>query len=64
MCEEHAGELQHLPWLAQSPNLNITEPLWSVMEIRVRNRFPSPTSLKQLENVLQEEWYKTPLETV
>jgi hypothetical protein len=30
----------------------------------VRNRFPPPTSVKQPEDVLQEEWYKTPLETV
>jgi hypothetical protein len=28
------------------------------------NRFPPATSLKQLEDVLQEEWYKIPLETV
>jgi hypothetical protein len=27
-------------------------------------RFPPPTSLKQSEDVLQEEWYKIPLETV
>jgi hypothetical protein len=27
-------------------------------------RFPPPTSLKQLEDVLQEEWYKIPLETI
>jgi hypothetical protein len=37
-----------------SPNLNITEPLWSVLETSVRNRFPPPTSLKQLEDSLQE----------
>jgi hypothetical protein len=30
----------------------------------VRNRFPPPTSLQQLEDVLQEEWHKIPLETV
>jgi hypothetical protein len=30
----------------------------------VKNRSPPPTSLKQLENVLHEEWYKIPLETV
>jgi hypothetical protein len=30
----------------------------------VRYRFPLPTSLKQLQDVLQEEWYKIPLETV
>jgi hypothetical protein len=34
--EKHEGELQHLPWSAQSPDLNITEPLWSVLETRVR----------------------------
>jgi hypothetical protein len=44
--------------------LNIAEPLWSVLETRVRNRFPFPTSLKQPEDVLQEEWYKIPLEMV
>jgi hypothetical protein len=30
----------------------------------VRNRFQLQTSLKQREDVLQEEWYKIPLETV
>jgi hypothetical protein len=48
--------------------LNIIEPLWSVLETvletGVRSRFPPPTSLKQLEDVLQEEWYKIPLGTV
>jgi hypothetical protein len=62
--EEHEGELQHLPWPTQSPGLNIIEPLWSVLETRVRNRFLPPTSVKQHEDVLQEEWYKIPLETV
>jgi hypothetical protein len=44
--------------------LNNTEPFWSVLETRVRNRFTSPTSLKQLGLVLQEEWYEIPLEAV
>jgi hypothetical protein len=26
-CEEHEGELRHLPWPAQFPDLNVTEPL-------------------------------------
>jgi hypothetical protein len=30
----------------------------------MRNRFPPPTSVKQLEDVLQEDLYKIPLETV
>jgi hypothetical protein len=62
--EKHEGKLQHLPWPAQSPDFNIFEPLCSVLETRVRNRFPLPTSLKQLEDVLQEEWYTILLETV
>jgi hypothetical protein len=62
--EERKGELQHLPWPAQSPHLNIIEPLWSVLETILRIRLPSPTSLKQLEDVLQEEWYEIPLQTV
>jgi hypothetical protein len=40
------------------------EIFWSVWETRVRNRFPPPTFLNQLEDVLQEKWYKIPLETV
>jgi len=45
--EEHKDALQHL-WPAQSPTLNIIEPLWLVSESRVISRFP-PLSLKQLE---------------
>jgi hypothetical protein len=56
--EEHEGELQHLIWPAQSPDLNISEPLWSVLETRVRNRFPPPTSVKQLEDALKKNGMK------
>jgi hypothetical protein len=45
-------------------DLNIIESIWSVLETRVGNRFPPPIPLKQLEEVLQQEWYKIPLETV
>jgi hypothetical protein len=30
----------------------------------MKNRFPPPKSLKELENVLEKEWYKIPLEAV
>jgi hypothetical protein len=41
--EEHEGELQHHPWPAESQDLNIIEPFWSVLETRVRNK-EIPTS--------------------
>jgi hypothetical protein len=50
--------------LANFERGQIVGPLCSVLETRARNRFPPPTSLKQLEDVLQEEWYKIPLQTV
>jgi hypothetical protein len=62
--EKHECELQHLRWPLRSPHLSIIERLWSVLEARMRNRFPPPTSLKQFEGVLLEEWYKIPLKTV
>jgi hypothetical protein len=30
----------------------------------MKKRFPPPISLKKLEDVLREEWYKTLLETL
>jgi hypothetical protein len=48
---QHEGEFQQLPRPAQSQDLNIIEPLCSVLETRVRNRFPPLISLKQLEDV-------------
>jgi hypothetical protein len=62
--EEHEFELRYLPWPVQSSYLNIIERLWSVLETTVRNRFLLPRFLKHLEDILQEEWYKIPLETV
>jgi hypothetical protein len=36
--EAHEGELQHLPWPAKAPDLNISEPLLSVLETCVHAR--------------------------
>jgi hypothetical protein len=44
--EENERELQHLPWPAQSPDWNFIEPLWSVLETRVRNKPQLPYDLQ------------------
>jgi hypothetical protein len=39
--EEHDGELQHLPWQTQSPDLNVIEPPWSVLETKSDKQIPT-----------------------
>ena len=46
----------------QSPDLNIIEYLWCVLERQVRNRYPPPSCHKDLEQVLMEEWLNIPLQ--
>lgn len=62
--DEHEDEFKHLPWPAQSPDLNIIEPLWSFLERSIRNRYPPPASLPELSQYLHEEWYNIPLNTI
>ena len=46
--EEQSDEVEHLVWPPQSPNLNIIEHLWPVLELQIRSQFPPPLSLKEL----------------
>lgn len=62
--EEHESELTHLPWPAQSPDLNIIEPVWGILENKVRSRFPPPASIKELASALVEEWHKIDMNVV
>ena len=62
--DEHSDEVEHLIWCPQSPDLNIIEPLWGILEAKVRNRFPPPMTLSELETVLCEEWLRIPVHTV
>jgi hypothetical protein len=49
--EEREDIFQHLPWPAQLPDLNIIEPLWSVLECRVKANSLLQHLSKQLQNV-------------
>ncbi|GFS99353.1 transposable element Tcb2 transposase [Trichonephila clavipes] len=61
---EHEGEVGHLDWPPQSPDLNIIEHLWGYLESKLRARFPPPSTISALETALHEEWLHTPLQVV
>ena len=62
--EKDKSEQEHMEWPSQSPDINIIELLWWVLERQVRNRYPPPSSLKELEKILIEEWLKSPVDDV
>ena len=62
--KDHENELEHKERPSQSLNLNIIEHLCFVLERQVRNRYPPPLCLKELEQVLIEEWQKILLDEV
>jgi hypothetical protein len=51
-------------WPAQSPDLNPIEWLWDMVDQRVRDRKPLPSSLPVLTAALMEEWNNISLEEV
>ncbi|OAD65675.1 hypothetical protein PHYBLDRAFT_119834 [Phycomyces blakesleeanus NRRL 1555(-)] len=54
-CKENLGR-DVLEWPAKSPDLNPNEYLWNLLGDCVRSRSSQPTTLKKLEEALQEEW--------
>ena len=61
--KKHCSEVEFV-WPVQYPDLYIIEHLWSVLEIQAGHQFPLPSSQKELECILTENWLNVPLETI
>lgn len=60
--DEH--DIQLLPWAPSSPDMNIIEPAWDLLDRRLRARPVLPQNLDQLWDALVEEWAALDLATV
>ena len=49
-----------LPWIPQSADMNPIEHCWARLEAKLRQRPLLPTNVTQLVAALEEEWAKTP----
>ena len=56
--EKHQSELERMEWPPQSPDINIIEHLWCVLERQARNRYPPSSTVKELEMVLIKRMVK------
>ena len=58
----HQQVSEILDWPSNSPDVNLVEKLWSIMERRVEKRKPS--NLHELDRFLHEEWRNIDLSTI
>lgn len=60
--DEH--NIDRLPWPASSPDMNLIEHVWQLLKRRVRAHQPLPSNLTQLWHVVEEEWYRIPVDEI
>jgi DDE superfamily endonuclease len=53
-----------LPWPAQSPDMNLIEHVWAILDDAIRCRNALPRNLDELWTALQEEWEKLDMNKV
>lgn len=60
--EEHSVRIMKMP--SCSPDLNPIEHVWNYIETRIRERSVQPKTIAELRQIIQEEWYKVPIEYI
>ena len=58
------NDIQILPWVGQSPDLNPIEHLWDHVDRQIRASDDLPKSKAQLIRAAQKAWNEIPVETV
>ncbi|GFU38488.1 DDE_3 domain-containing protein [Trichonephila clavipes] len=53
--DEPEEEVKHLHWPTQLPDLNLIEPLWSILQHSMRNRYSQLAFLPELTQLLHKE---------
>lgn len=66
VVEEYLAEvgINVLPMPAKSPDINVIEHVWDMLKRRLRARVQRPTTLRELEMALREEWERIPQEYI
>lgn len=58
------NDIAVLPWPPSSPDMNIIEHVWDILDRRVRAWPRRPSNINELWEILQKEWGKISVETI
>lgn len=61
---EHDRDFHHLSWPPQSPDLNLTEKVWDILECKIWEQSPLTSNLSLLQDCLMNAWYALDLDAL
>lgn len=59
-----AWQIEMLPWVGNSPDLNLIEHIWAPIKRRIREKYPVLRNLRQLEEAWLHEWEELTLDEI